>query len=66
MKTWWHEKKEKRRKRRSEKNPGQYTFGDFMADLLLWVPELLLFPFRILFWLVRGLGRVIGNFFDLF
>jgi len=62
MKEWWNRKKEKSRKRR--KNNGNYTFLDFIMDVLFWVPELLVLPFRILIWLLRGLGRFIKNLFD--
>ncbi|MGG3801838.1 hypothetical protein [Metabacillus fastidiosus] len=59
MKEWWREKKEKRQKNR--KNSDRYTFGDFLLDVLDWVPELILLPFRILFWLFRGIGRFISD-----
>lgn len=55
MKDWWNKKQEKRRKRR--KNDDEYTFKDFLFDTLLWAPEVILFPFRLIFWLVRGLYR---------
>ncbi|WP_458413004.1 hypothetical protein ACNQFZ_19710 [Schinkia sp. CFF1] len=63
MKDWLKKKKEKMRK--SRKSSDRYTFVDFIFDVLFWVPELLLLPFRILFWLVRGLGRWIENIFDI-
>ncbi|MGG3891750.1 hypothetical protein [Metabacillus fastidiosus] len=59
MKEWWQKKREKRRKNR--KNSDRYTFGDFLLDVLDWVPELILLPFRILFWLFRGVGRFISD-----
>ncbi|WP_456276288.1 hypothetical protein [Bacillus sp. AK128] len=65
MKNWWNKKKEARRRRRGHKDPREYTAGDFVLDTLLWVPELLFLPFRIIFWIVRGLGRLIGNIFDI-
>ncbi|MBM7660249.1 hypothetical protein JOC85_001016 [Bacillus mesophilus] len=64
MKNWYNQRQEKRRMKRGHKNPREYTFGDFLLDLLLWIPELFLFPFRVIFWLVRGLGRLIGHIFD--
>ncbi|WP_208590794.1 hypothetical protein [Gracilibacillus suaedae] len=60
MKEWWHKKKAKMRK--NQKNNGEYTFWDFLFDVLVWLPELILLPFRIIFWLIRGLIR---NPFDL-
>ncbi|MEC2076377.1 hypothetical protein [Metabacillus fastidiosus] len=59
MKESWQEKKEKRRKKR--KNSDRYTFMDFLLDVVDWVPELIFLPFRILFWLVRGIGRFISD-----
>ncbi|HHY73389.1 MAG TPA: hypothetical protein GX497_09200 [Bacillus bacterium] len=64
MKEWWNKKKEKMRK--SKKKKGQYTFIDFILDVLFWIPEVLLLPFRMIFWLIRGIGRLIGNIFDIF
>ena len=58
----WETKKEVRKKRR--KYSDQYTFGDFMFDVFFWIPELLFLPFRLIFWLVRGIGRLIWNLFD--
>jgi hypothetical protein len=64
MKKWWNEKKGAHRKRK--KGHDTYTFLDFIFDLLFYIPELILFPFRMIFWLVRGLGRMIENVFDIF
>lgn len=60
MKEWW--RKKKAATRRNKKNNDRYTVVDFIFDLLAWVPELLFLPFRILFWMVRGLIRFV---FDL-
>lgn len=38
-------------------------FLDFTLELLSWMPELLLLPFRLLFWLFRGLGRWMSDAF---
>ncbi|MGG3891767.1 hypothetical protein [Metabacillus fastidiosus] len=61
MKEWWNKKKDKMRKRR--KDNGHYTFVDFILDVLFWIPELIILPFRLVFWLIRGVGRFI---FDIF
>ncbi|SHG82537.1 hypothetical protein [Ornithinibacillus halophilus] len=63
MKEWWERKKRNSRKRKKES--GSYTFWDFLVDALFWVPELLFLPLRIIFWLVRGFGRMIGELFDI-
>lgn len=63
MNNWWERKKKKTRRRRKNKN--DYTFWDFIADTFLWIPELILLPFRIVFWSLRGIGRLIGNMFDI-
>ncbi|MGG3805455.1 hypothetical protein [Metabacillus fastidiosus] len=61
MKEWWNKKKDKMRK--SRKDNGHYTFVDFILDVLFWIPELIILPFRLVFWLIRGVGRFI---FDIF
>lgn len=58
----WETKKEIRKNRR--KYSDRYTFGDFMFEVFFWIPELLFLPFRMIFWLVRGAGRLIWNLFD--
>ncbi|GAA0323807.1 hypothetical protein GCM10008967_12900 [Bacillus carboniphilus] len=52
-----------RRKLRKQQN-GRYTIFDFIIDVLLFIPELIVFPFRILFYLGRGLFRIIGDVFN--
>ncbi|MED4462459.1 hypothetical protein [Metabacillus fastidiosus] len=61
MKKWWNKKKDKMRKRRKDND--NYTFVDFILDVLFWIPELIILPFRLVFWLIRGVGRFI---FDIF
>lgn len=63
MNEWWSRKKQKSRERRKNKN--EYTFIDLIIDILFWLPELILLPFRIVFWLFRGVIRMIGNYFDI-
>ncbi|MFS0638229.1 hypothetical protein AB1K84_20190 [Mesobacillus foraminis] len=48
-------------KRRKKKQEGTYHFWDLLFEVVFWVPELILLPFRLLFWLVRFLGRSIFN-----
>ncbi|WP_047984152.1 hypothetical protein [Ornithinibacillus californiensis] len=55
MSNWWRRKKENTRKHRKGE---RYTFGDFIMDVLFWIPELVLLPFRLLFWLLRGLWKI--------
>ncbi|HBT73311.1 MAG TPA: hypothetical protein DEB37_13985 [Lysinibacillus sp.] len=57
MKDWWQ-------RRKGKKYHSGYTFLDFIFDVLVWIPELILLPFRVLFWLLRGIGRLIGDVFD--
>lgn len=63
MKEWWQRKKSKTR--RSKKSNDNYTLLDFFLDMLFWIPELILFPLRLIFWLLRGLGRFIGEIFNI-
>nr|WP_240338455.1 hypothetical protein [Peribacillus alkalitolerans] len=64
MREWWTKKKQKMRK--YKKDSDHYTFFDLIFDVLFWIPELLLLPFRIIFWLLRGVGRLVENIFDTF
>ncbi|MEH7226299.1 hypothetical protein V7112_21005 [Bacillus sp. JJ1566] len=52
----------KRKKRKS--NDGKYTFSDFLADVFFAIPEIIIFPFRVLFFLFRGLLRNIFDFLN--
>lgn len=61
MKERWISKKEKTRKRR--KNKGDNSFIGFVLDVLFAIPELIILPFRLVFWLIRGLGRLISDIF---
>ena len=38
--------------------------SDFVEVILFWIPEMLLFPFRILIMAVRGVGKLIRGYFD--
>lgn len=60
MKEWWDKKKSRTRK---SKKSGKYNALDFLLDAIIWIPELIFFPLRLAFWLLRGLGRF---FWDLF
>jgi hypothetical protein len=46
-------------KRRKKKQDGSYTFWDVVFDVLFWVPELIILPFRLVFYLFRFLARSI-------
>jgi hypothetical protein len=49
---------EKRAEKRSKKKQdGSYNFWDSVFDVLFWIPELIIFPFRVLFMLFRFLVR---------
>ncbi|MBY0122796.1 hypothetical protein [Bacillus sp. S/N-304-OC-R1] len=56
----WNKRKEKRKIKQSSNS---YTFGDFIFDVLFWIPELIILPFRLSLWLLRGLGRFILDLF---
>ncbi len=62
MKEWWQGRKNK--KRRDMRRNDQYSLIDLFLDVLVWIPELLLLPFRIIYWLLRGVGRLIGEGFN--
>jgi hypothetical protein len=52
--------KKRKERRKRKKAEGSYTFWDAAGDVLIWVPELIIWPFRILWYLLRG----ILNIFD--
>ncbi|MFG6117836.1 hypothetical protein [Thalassobacillus sp. B23F22_16] len=61
----WDRREEKKKKtRRARKKKGDYTFWDGFFDLLFWVPELLILPIRLIFFLFRGLGKLLKDAFD--
>jgi hypothetical protein len=39
----------------------RFTVLDFLLELLCWIPEVLIFPFRMVAWLLRGIGKLIGE-----
>ena len=45
--------------RRKKKQEDSYTFWDFVFDVLFWIPELIILPFRLVFYLFRFLARSI-------
>lgn len=59
MKKW----RDSRKENRSKKKRKAHDFVDFALEVLFWVPELIILPFRIVFWLIRGLGRLIADSF---
>ncbi|WP_176167326.1 hypothetical protein [Mesobacillus jeotgali] len=46
-------------RRRKKEREGSYTFWDFVFDVLLYIPELIFLPFRLVFYLLRLLARSI-------
>ncbi|MBD8522283.1 hypothetical protein [Lysinibacillus fusiformis] len=58
MNEWWQSKRRKTRKSKEKKN---YSLFELFLDVLFWIPELFLFPFRLVFWLLRGVGRLIAD-----
>ncbi|KIL51743.1 hypothetical protein KP77_12550 [Jeotgalibacillus alimentarius] len=58
----WREKKAARSQKR--KDEGRYNFLDVLTDVLIWVPELVILPFRLIYLLFRLFGRVFKDGFD--
>lgn len=61
MKEWWQSKKRKTTKRKVNNN---YSLFELLLDVLFWLPELFLVPFRLVFWLLRGIGRLYADVFE--
>jgi len=57
----WRKRKERRRER---KKAGVYNWVDMLFDMLFLLPELLFLPFRLFFYLIRGMGNFIGDIFN--
>ncbi|MEL3970808.1 hypothetical protein AAEO50_00810 [Rossellomorea oryzaecorticis] len=58
MNKWRKKMREKRKKR----NYGErFTVLDFLLELLCWIPEVLIFPFRMVYWLFRGIVKLFGE-----
>jgi hypothetical protein len=62
MKKWRKRMKEKRQRKRDRGE--HYSTADVLLELLFWVPEILFFPFRVVFWLFRGIGKLLGDVWD--
>jgi hypothetical protein len=62
MKKWRKRMKEKRQRKRDHGE--HYSTVDVLLELLFWVPEILFFPFRVVFWLFRGIGKLLGDVWD--
>jgi hypothetical protein len=62
MKKWRKRMKEKRQRKRDRGE--HYSTVDGLLELLFWVPEILFFPFRVVFWLFRGIGKLLGDVWD--
>lgn len=57
--------KRMRRKEIRKKQNKKYTVLDAVVDVLLFIPELILLPFRLLLYLGRGLARMIGDLLNI-
>jgi hypothetical protein len=62
MKKWRKRMREKRQRKRDRGE--HYSTVDVLLELLFWIPEALFFPFRMVFWLLRGIGKLIGDVWD--
>ncbi|MGE7984998.1 hypothetical protein [Lysinibacillus fusiformis] len=58
MNEWWQSKKRKTRKIKEHNN---YSLFELFLDVLFWIPELFLYPFRLVLWLLRGVSRLIAD-----
>lgn len=49
---------------KKKENQSNNSIIDFIGDMLFWIPELLLLPFRLVIFLFRSAGKLIRNIFD--
>jgi hypothetical protein len=54
-------RKRMREKRKKGNHGERFTVLDFLLELLCWIPEVLISPFRTVAWLLRGIGELIGE-----
>ncbi|OAS83937.1 hypothetical protein A6K24_07465 [Metabacillus litoralis] len=55
----FHKRREKyKQKRKIKKKDGRFTFTDFLTEALFYFPEIILFPFRLLWYSIRFIIRV--------
>lgn len=60
MKSLRQRRKEKKKKQKKKDD----TFWDVLVDTLLWVPDLLLLPFRLLYYIIRGFGKLFKSLIE--
>ncbi|GAA0309377.1 hypothetical protein GGQ92_001253 [Gracilibacillus halotolerans] len=48
----------KQRKKRNRKKNKDSNESHYLLELLSWIPELLILPFRLFVWLIRSIGRL--------
>ncbi|UOQ46960.1 hypothetical protein MUN88_12760 [Gracilibacillus caseinilyticus] len=58
-------RRNKTKTKRSQIKNEPYSFWEFLFDILILIPEIIFLPFRIIFWLFRGAGKIIGNLFEI-
>lgn len=46
------------KKRKIGKKHERYTFFDFLSDAALYAPEIILWPFRLLWYVIRAIIRL--------
>ncbi|MYL72318.1 hypothetical protein GLW00_15845 [Halobacillus litoralis] len=63
MRQWLKSKQEVLKQRRQ--NTERSSVFDVLFELVLWLPELIIFPIRMVIWLIKGIGRLIGLISDL-
>ncbi|WP_404408176.1 hypothetical protein [Jeotgalibacillus malaysiensis] len=61
MKKWREKRADRSRKRKAE---GKYSVWDVVADILIWVPELIILPFRLIYLLFKLFGKMFRDGFD--
>ncbi|QOR68272.1 hypothetical protein IM538_09300 [Cytobacillus suaedae] len=52
-------------KRIHKKISGSYTFWDGLLDILFFIPELMILPIRIVWFIIRIVGRSFSHFSDI-
>lgn len=51
----------RKKRKKSKKNPEDKW--DWL-EILFWIPEIILYPIRLLWWVIRGAARMLGEALD--
>lgn len=63
MNSKWKKKRQEMKEKWKKKDKDD-TFLDILFEILFYIPELFLLPFKLLIWFIRGCGKLLKNVLD--